>query len=342
MSIFSEEQFFGKALSLCTGRVHKIFALPISIAFLICSTPSILAFDDVGVYGSIKVASKADAAAEAFRIRNFIEARRHCRDLIGMAPEHDEFYFGFYQASRSLKDWREAGLALEQLFQHNAKFKNELALEYGEVLFNLNRYSEAEPYLKKALATIDTPSIVDKYVARLIRKGDIVHKPVVNEPAEVKYVVIEQPAPRPEIDETKINPLTSDTGLKIKWAYLQSESIVVAEYRGFERDEIMSYYSPPTAIYKITKILKGHRMNPTLPVRYEFHDKTNKDKPKDWKFDEATMMPKVGSKWIIFIPNSVPVDGKFETYHGSFGRMPYKDIDKVLRILGQHTGQTHP
>jgi hypothetical protein len=40
----------------------------------------------------------------------------------------------------------------------------------------------------------------------------------------------------------------------------------------------------------------------------------------DWKFDESSL-PKIGSKWILFIPEAVPESGRFVTFHGPVGRV---------------------
>ena len=322
----------------------KLLAIPLALTLIGVSSPNsygALETDDVGMYGSILVSRKAHAAATAMKQGRYAEAQGHYRALIGMNPKEDDFYFGLYESSRKMGQWPEVGLALEQLFQHNPKYEDQMTLEYGECLYHLNRYSDAEPVLKKALTKIDQPSIVEKQLKKLMRKSIIIKKKHIGKVVVPKYKVYKTEK-YVETKEEDYHPHTSDVDLNIKAAFLKSEAILVAEYQGFEKDGLISYYKPPKAKFKIIEFLKGPPLNKALPIRYEFHDKTNKGKPEGWKFDPKTTMPEKGSKWIIFIPNAVPVDGMFETYHGSYGRMAYNSdsIDKVLKVLEQHKGQT--
>lgn len=300
--------------------------------------------DDVGMYGSRTISNLADKAARALEIGRWADAQVLYKQLMAKRPGEDDFYFGYYKASRKMNQWAEVGLALEQLFQHNPRYKNKMLYEYGECLYNLNRYSDAEPVLRKALQKVSERSIVDKQIKKLIKKGIIEHKPVKGEYKEPEYIIHEAPKPYEEIPEAQIHPGTSPVELKLKYAFTRSESVVVADYKGYEvRKGHLTFYRPPKAHYRIVERLKGPPLNKALPIRYEFHDKTNTTKPKGWKFDEASMMPEEGSRWILFIRNGVPVDRMFETYHGSYGRLEYNDdnIDKVLQIREHHKGQTH-
>ena len=340
----SNEKFSRKA-KFARRQLKKIFAFPLALILIGVSSQTAFAAidsDDVGMYGSILVSRKAHAAATAMKSGQYGEAQMHYKALIALNPKEDDFYFGFYQASRKMRQWPEVALALEQLFQHNPKYKSQMPLEYGECLYHLNRYSDAEPVLKKALLRVEQPSIVDKQLKKLMRKSIIIRK---KHKGKVVVPVYKKIAPRPtreKIEAEMVHPHLTDVDLNVKTAFLKSESILVCEYNGFEKDGFISYYRPPKAKFRIIEFLKGPPLNKSLPVRYEFHDKTNKKKPKDWKFDAKKLMPKKGSKWIIFIPNAVPVDGMFETYHGSYGRMAYNgdSIDQVLQILEQHKGQT--
>lgn len=327
------------------SNLVKLLAVPLAVTMLGAITPAsfgALESDDVGMYGSILVSRKAHSAATSMKQGRYGEAQGQYKALIGQNPKEDDFYFGYYEASRKLRQWPEVALALEQLFQHNPRYKDKMTLEYGECLYHMNRYSEAEPVLKKALAKVDQPSIVEKQLKKLMRKSIIIRKKHIGKVVVPKLIVHKAPAPRIEAEEEASHPHTSDVDLNVKAAFLKSESILVCVYKGFEKDKFVSFYRPPKAKYKIIEYLKGPPLNKHLPVRYEFHDKTDKGKPKGWEFKGRKSMPKVGSKWIIFIPNAVPVDGMFETYHGSYGRMAYDgdSIDRVLRILEQHKGQT--
>ena len=326
-------------------RRLKFWALPVAFSLVgAIAGPGLCALetDDVGMYGSILISRKAHAAATAMKQGQYGEAQMHYKALIGMDPKEDDFYFGLYEASRKKQQWPEVALAQEQLFQHNPKYKAEMPLEYGECLYHMNKYSEAEPVLKAALAKVEEPSIVEKQLKKLMMKSIIIKQKHVGKIVVPKYKVIAPVPKRETVTQKMADPQTSSTALNMEAAYLRSECIVIAEYKGYEKDDMVTFYNPPKAIYRIEESLKGHDMNKTLPIRYEFHDKTNKPKPEGWKFDEKEMMPEKGSKWIIFIPNAIPVDGQFETYHGSYGRLEYNEdnYDKVLRILEQHKGQT--
>ncbi len=77
-----------------------------------------------------------------------------------------------------------------------------------------------------------------------------------------------------------------------------------------------------------------------MPVRFEFHDKTAKDKPDGWEFSEK-IMPAKGSKWILFTDATIPTNGAFETFRGNFGRMEAtkENLDQIYRVLALHQGQ---
>ncbi|HEY9758286.1 MAG TPA: hypothetical protein V6C97_24180 [Oculatellaceae cyanobacterium] len=127
------------------------------------------------------------------------------------------------------------------------------------------------------------------------------------------------------------------------------ESIVVAEYvecsdrsRVSEGDVIskanITRFTPPSALFRVVDVLKGPPLNRVITIKFDFVD--DKPLPNDWKFDKS-MMPKPGSKWILFIPNAVPhgVLREFETWNGSLGREVFsvqrgEEIRKVLAAPG--------
>lgn len=102
------------------------------------------------------------------------------------------------------------------------------------------------------------------------------------------------------------------------------ESVLVCEYTNFDEEKTIGWSNPPFAYFHIVEYLKGPPFPGRLPIRYEFHDMINKEKPEGWTFDKS-MMPKKRSKWILFIPNAVPIAGAFETYHGSAGRVEFNE-----------------
>jgi hypothetical protein len=116
-----------------------------------------------------------------------------------------------------------------------------------------------------------------------------------------------------------------------------SESVMIAEYLGYEKNPDIRFNQPARAEYHIVKILKGPPLNRRLPVKYEFHDHSDPKTPAGWKFNDKDM-PEKGSKWLIFINNSVPHNGQFETYEGSYGRQPMteENLNKVYQFLGSH------
>lgn len=115
---------------------------------------------------------------------------------------------------------------------------------------------------------------------------------------------------------------------------IHSESVVIAEYLGYQKNPDVRWNQPIQADYKIVKFLKGPPLNRHLPIKYEFHDHSNPPTPKDWKFNPKDM-PAVGSQWLIFIEHSVPHNGQFETYQGTYGRQPATEdnLNKVYQLL---------
>lgn len=332
-----------KPLKFLCGKFCISIVFLISFGLTSLQAASALGTDEIGMYGSVLISAKADKAARALKSKRFEEAKILYKELTSDSPNEDDFYFGYYYSSRMLGSWRDVGSALKELFQSKPTLKDRMLIEYGECLFHLNRYTDAEPILRLALTKVETPSIVEKHINRIIHKGIIEHKPVIGKPATPVIVIHKRPKPRKPDDERTSHPATSDVDLNLKAAFLKSESILVAKFKKYDKRASVSFYQPPKAIYRIEKIIKGPPLNKTLPIRFEFHSKTDKGKPEGWKFDPKTMMPKAGSKWIIFIENSVPVDRMFETYHGCYGRIPYTDdtIDDVMRIVGQHKGQAN-
>ncbi|HEY9678981.1 MAG TPA: hypothetical protein V6C76_13310 [Drouetiella sp.] len=115
----------------------------------------------------------------------------------------------------------------------------------------------------------------------------------------------------------------------------KSESIVLADYVSYDKTSPdVRWNQPVKAYYQITRIMKGPPLNKHLPIKYEFHDRTNPPMPTDWKFGPKAM-PEVGSHWIIFIEHAVPHNGQFETYEGSWGRQPNteENLNKVYQLL---------
>jgi len=319
-------------------------AIPISLSLLGAmgtATNAAMESDDVGFYGSVTIQRAAQAAASAMKKGEWGVAQGEYKKAIGFDPQQEDFYFGLYESSHKMQQWDQVALSLEELFNKNPKFKDQMLLEYGEALFHLNRYDEAEPVLKKALTKVAEPSIVETRLKRLMEKSIIVHKPeagtIIAYKEPEKFVAPERTG---KLDAGEVHEHSSRKSLTFLNAFMKCEGIFVAEYKGFSSEGVVSYYKPPKAMYHIEEYLKGPPLSRTLPIRYEFHDKiVGEDKPKDWKFSDDKM-PKKGSKWLIFIPNCVPVEGQFETFHGSYGRQEYNEanIDEIHRIIEEHKG----
>lgn len=319
--------------------------IPVSMTLSLGSPPgasAALDSDDVGIYGSVIVTRLAREGALAMKKGSWGEAQSNYIKLIGMAPKQEDFYFGMYQTSKNLMQWDQVMRALGELFDINPDYKDKMTLEYGEALYHMNRYDEAEPWLKKALGAVNQESFVEQRLKRLMQKSIVEKELVVGKIAQPKYVEIAPVAPHVELKPEEVHAQTSKTGLNLENAYSQSEGIFVATFKSYEKvGDSITYFRPPLAHFHIEEYCKGPPLNASIPIRFEFHEKIGEAKPEGWKFTED-MMPKKGSKWILFIPNCVPIDGMFETYHGKYGIQEYTDdnYDKVLRILELHKGQT--
>lgn len=321
---------------------HSLLAIPLSMSLMSSvGVPHANAADsdDVGFYGSVTIQRAAATAASAMAKGNFGEAQGEYRKAIGFDPNQEDFYFGLYQSSAKMQQWDQVALALEELFNKNPKFKDQMLWEYGECLFHLNRYDEAEPILKKALLKVAEPSVVDTRMKRLIEKSIIVHAPEAGTITAYKEPEKFVAPARNILSPEEVHESKSRKSLSFLNAWMKSEGVYVAEYKDYEHEGPISFFKPPQANFKIVEYLKGPPLSRTLPIKFEFHEKLGEERPKDWKFSDE-LMPKKGVKYLIFIPNCVPIDGKFETFHGSFGIQEYKDetIDAIHKIIEEHQG----
>lgn len=283
--------------------------------------------------GNANVANRANLAARAFNEGKFPAAVNGYKGLVGLNPNEQDFYLGLYLSAAKSGSWSQAAMALDELFDRAPELKTKLAKDYAEALRQADRGDEAKDVDKIIKKGGSDPTFIENRVKALVDKSIFDEEKVV----EVKI----EPVKRKELDASKVHADTSAFGLNLLNAFNLSESITICEYTGFEHEGDISFFRPPMAKFHIVEYLKGPPLNKSLPVRYWFDDKVGEEKPKDWKFDPVTMMPKKGSKWIIFIPNAVPVQGMHETYHGRFGRQEATDenMDKILKIIEQHKGQ---
>ncbi len=312
--------------------VMTLFGLIVSLWFLL----SVYAASDdtVGSTGSITITRHANEAAKAFAAQNYKKARDEYRIAIGLAPETLEFYYGLYDVCVHSGEWDQVAFALDKIFTIDPSKKQSLLAQYGEALFRMGRYDEAVPVLKQALKEADLPApkislVVPAPMPEAEKPKETTEGPAHNGASTgipVPQVVI---PPRPVVSEGTINQfkLTFENAS-------HSECIVIADYVGYQENSENSFFHPPIAKYRITKILKGPPLNRDLPIRYEFTNRIDNSVPKGWKFGEDKM-PKKGSQWLIFIRNAVPRDDAFDTYQGAYGRQPAdeENLNKIYSLL---------
>jgi len=256
----------------------------------------------------------ANKAANAYNQQQWREAKNDFRICIAERPTAVEFYEGLFNTCMKLGEWDQVTYALDKIFATDPSQKSIHAYEYGQALFHLNRYDEAIPYLKKALISADIPT--------------------------VDYI----PSNRPLLLARPLPPTSGGWGqewqtgpLSYLYASTHSESICLAEFKGYAKSKEISWDHPAEAHYHITEALKGPDHGRALLVKYEFHDLVNVGMPKGWKFGEE-MMPEKDSKWILFIEFAVPKRGMFELYQGSYGRLPAteENLNHVYSILDKY------
>jgi len=320
--------------------------LSLGLAFL----PSAFAQDEGPSVTLMKYVGKAQEAMRAGRNQ---EARDEYRKAIGLAPKTPEYYIGLSDACYAMKEYDQVAFALQKVIELNPAMKDECSGEYGEALFHLGRYDEAIPYLKAGLKYIDSP-------AAKARKTAIAAAPISTAPSAPPESVIRAAAPV-HVDTKPIPLATENPASSAGWhsisakhqevdinkanqtlaGAIRCEGIVIADYLGYEKSPNINFFHPPKAKYKITKILKGPPLNKDLPVRYEFKERSSTaGAPAGWKFSDDKM-PAKGSSWIIFLEWCTPREGMFDTYEGSFGRLPADDenLNRVYAELEKHSNR---
>lgn len=324
-----------------------LILLSFGLAFL----PSAMAQDEGPSVTLMKYVSKAQ---EAMRSGRNQEARDEFRKAIGLAPKTPEYYLGLSNACYQMKEYDQVAFALQKVIELNPAMKDECAGEYGEALFHLGRYDEAIPHLKAGLKYVDSP-------AAKARKTAIASLPAIptTPTAPPESVLRASSAP---VEKKEAIPLpTHDPASSAGWHSIQSEKkevdinkanqtlagairsegIVIAEYQGYEKSPNINFFHPPKAKFRITKILKGPPLNKDMPVRFEFKERSSSTPaPAGWKFSDDKM-PAKGSQWIIFLEWCTPREGMFDTYEGSFGRVPADDenLNKVYAELEKHSNR---
>jgi len=322
-----------------------------------------LAFDETGSTGSITITKHATDAAKAFSGGDWAKARDEYRTAISLSPDTIEFYYGLYDVCTHSREWDQVAFALEKIFVLDPGKKKQLGAEYGEALTNLARYDEAIPVLKQALVDANTP--MPKFVPPTIiappaekatpkpasstatSTGTVATTSTTTSTVAMGTVTNADDILLPGGAFAKLrNPewkaVTVENGSLASFAKTfetavpRSECILIATYEGYTHSPDISYFHPPITKYRIQKYLKGPPLNKELPLRYEFHDRSEGTAaPKGWKFDEKTVMPEKGSEWLIFIKNGLPRDGAFDTYMGNYGRQEANEdnLNHVYSLL---------
>jgi hypothetical protein len=299
------------------------------------TAPKVTKEQRVEQWGSQSVAVKANQAAQAMQAGKYSAAISNFRSLIGLDRNNEDFYLGLYSASSKSENWGQAVMALEELFDRKPELKGTYAKDFAEALKKAGREASeikaAEKLIKKS-----NDNLLATKVQQLVDKS--LYEEIYIEPKKP------EPVKRVELDPSKVHIHSSRLGLNYETAFAQCENIVIADYVGNEYDKNRppTYFTPPKAKYHIVEYLKGAPFNKAIALKYEFHDEIiSEEKPADWKFHES-LFPKKGSRWILFIPNAVPIDGMLHTYHGRYGRQEYteENYDKILKVIQEHRGQT--
>lgn len=320
-------------------------------AVALVATPAARAQDEGPSVTLMKFMSNAQSALRAGRMQ---EARDQYRKAIGLSPKTPELYVGLFSCCYQTKEFDQVVFALGKLFELDPAAKDEYAGDYGEALFYLSRYDEAEPYLKKGLKYLDSPAAKAK--PRIAMVPEVVVPPPVTTPPPPATIVASATPAQPLPLRSESDPASPAGWNSIKRQQqdvevhklaqtlegaIRCEAVLIAEYQGFDKNSEISFFHPPKAHFRIQKILKGPPLNKDLPVRFEFHDRSGKiSAPEGWKFADDKM-PEKGSKWVLFIEWCSPRDHMFDLYQGCYGRLPANEenLNKVYALLEAHSNR---
>jgi tetratricopeptide (TPR) repeat protein len=341
-------------------RTKVAAALGLASLFIASSCLCSLAFDETGSTGSITITKHATDAARAFSGGDWGKARDEYRTAISLSPDTVEFYYGLYDVCTHSREWDQVAFALEKIFLLEPNKKKQLGAEYGEALCNLGRYDEAIPVLKQALVDANTPmpkfdfkitapppektppkatTTTTTGTTTAVSTGTTTGAVAMGTVTNADDILLPGGA-FAKLHQAEWKPVTVENGSLAQFAKtfetaVHSECILIATYEGYTHSPDISYFHPPIAKYRIQKYLKGPPLNKDLPLRYEFHDRSEgTTAPKGWKFGDS-VMPKKGSDWLIFIKNGLPRDGAFDTYMGNYGRQEANEenLNHVYSLL---------
>ena len=306
--------------------------------------------DDPGVFGSVTVAQSARDAAKALKSGDYAGATDLYRRVISKKGDFVDFYYGLLYSAQKASQWDQVSQALDNLAEKDPAAKPHLAYEYGHCYAMTNRPDEAVPFLKLALTNTsrDNSFLIEKvhelqnltdkkapplHVGDIDSNGNIVQPPP---PDRVAFV----PPKVDLIPGAALNPDDTKNGADFENAFRMSEWIGVCTYKGYQKKEDIGYFNPPTANFYWTECLKGPPLNHQMPIKFKFYDVSGAKMPEGWSFS-ADKMPKVGSRWLIFLRSAIPVKGGFDTYKGDYGRKEAdeKNMGEIYRIIEAHHGQ---
>jgi len=336
-----------------SALIAKSLSLSALIALTVISPgQAIDPADDAGLFGSITVAKQAREALKALDAQDYQKALNGYRAAIGMDNGVKEFYYGLLYSGQKAQAWDQVSVALDAIAEKDPEAKPHLAFEYGNCYAKTGRYEEAVPLLKVALLNKDKDNaFLSERVKRLATLTKAPAPPVVlsdEEKARRAKIAAQieeagkKPVAPPIVHADDQNRDKSKAGSDYVNAWLGSEWIGICEYRGYEKPKNgpILFNNPPTANFYWTEWIKGPPLNRHVPIKYKFYEHDGMTKPEGWKFG-PDKMPAVGSKWIIFIPNAIPVEGGFDTYKGSYGRQEATDdnLGSILAEKETHHGQ---
>lgn len=303
--------------------------------------------DDVGAFGSITLTRHARDAAKAAKQGQWSAAEAAYKSALSLDNKAGDLNYGLYNAAAHSNNWQQATTALEDIFQFEPAAKPHLLAEYGQCLASAGRLEEAVPILKKALVTADADAgfLPGKLQALMIKTDKVVHpfdRPHTAKELEdaANEVKVFKPAAIPYVDPDGLTFRKSSKALSYENAYKYCEFIGICTFESYDKSDDITFYHPPVARFRIEKILKGPKLNRAMPVRFEFHDKSDSEPDKDWKFT-ADKMPTKGSKWLLFSEMAIPTNGAFETYRGNYGRQEAtpENLNKMYKVMELHRGQ---
>jgi len=135
-----------------------------------------------------------------------------------------------------------------------------------------------------------------------------------------------EPLPAPSFGKPKGDPSVE---------LCASPVIVVGEYLSYQPLSLGSeigYFSPPLALFKRIETWRGEEAGAEIRVRFDFHDGSPCLEPEGWRFKES-LMPKLGTRWILFLSKDKSGTGYYETFRGDLGRFEFGESARKIFVL---------